>query len=285
MPLTLVITDVGLAALVNAQNTGTLPLVLSEVALGTGLWLPTSAATALQAEIKRIATVGGSAVADNTLHVTITDDSADAYALGEVGLYTDGGVLFAIYSDLDGITAKAADAMLLEAWDIVFTALPPGSVTVGATGFNNPPASETVAGVAKIATQAQVDAGVDDTSFLTPAKAAARYQTLSSAYESAELALATAVSVAHGLGVTPAWVEAVIRCKVADLGYSVGDEVDASAVQNGSGQISIAVWGNSTNIGCALQSTSSIEILPKSGAVGAAQITGSSWVLVLRAHA
>lgn len=168
--LQLIITDAGRQAIVDATNTGTLPVVLSQIALGTGKWSPDATANALQAEIKRVDTVGGLAVADDTIHVTCTDDSIDAYALGEFGLYTDGGVLFAIYSDLTGIADKAADALLLLAADVVLTSVPPGSVTVNGIGFSNPPATESAPGIAELATQAETDAGADDGRIVTPKK-------------------------------------------------------------------------------------------------------------------
>lgn len=174
--LPLIITDAGRQTIVDATNTGTLPVVLSQVALGTGTWSPDATATALQTELKRIDTVGGLAVADDTLHITITDDSADTYDLGEFGLYTNSGVLFAIYSTTTPITAKAADALLLLAADIILTSVPPGSVTVNGIGFSNPAATDTLAGIAEIATQAEVDTGTDDARFVTPLKAATRYQ-------------------------------------------------------------------------------------------------------------
>jgi hypothetical protein len=177
--LTLVITDAGRAAIVNETNMGALPVTLTEIGVGTGTWSPTPAATALQDELKRIAAVGGLAVADDVLHVTLTDASVDEYALGEFGIYTDSGILFAIYSDPAGITDKAADSMLLIAADVILTSINPGEVTVGAAGFNNPPATETVAGVAELATQAEATAGTDDVRIMTPftsKTAAAAYQ-------------------------------------------------------------------------------------------------------------
>ena len=168
--LQIIITDAGRQAIVDETNAATLPVTLTEVAVGTGRWSPDATATALQTELKRISTVGGLAVAPDTLHVTITDDSSDVYSLGEFGLYTDSGVLFAIYSDLNGITDKAADALLLIATDVVMTSVPPGSVTVNGVGFSNPSATEALAGVAEVATQTETDTGTDDTRIVTPQK-------------------------------------------------------------------------------------------------------------------
>jgi hypothetical protein len=61
------------------------------------------------------------------------------------------------------------------------------------------------------------------------------WRTLSGAYsfESAEqtIALSTVITVAHGLGVKPNHIRAVFRCKTAEAGWSVGDEIDYGAVQ------------------------------------------------------
>lgn len=175
--LPLIITDVGRQAIVDADNTGTLPITLSEIALGTGTWSPDATATSLSTEIKRLSTVGGLSVAADTLHITITDESTDTYALGEFGLYTDTGVLFAIYSDLAGITDKAADAMLLIAADTVLTTVPAGSVTVGAAEWTNPPATTTQQGVVELATDAEVAAGTDTARAVTPAALNSRVAT------------------------------------------------------------------------------------------------------------
>jgi hypothetical protein len=53
---------------------------------------------------------------------------------------------------------------------LVITGLPAGSVTVGDVTFDYPQATETVKGVAEIATTAEAQAGTDDTRMLTPKK-------------------------------------------------------------------------------------------------------------------
>ena len=48
-------------------------------------------------------------------------------------------------------------------------------------------------------------------------------------FESGEFAFGSAIyTVAHGLGGTPKTFSAIIRCKVAENGYSVGDEIDVT---------------------------------------------------------
>lgn len=163
--LNLIITDAGRAALVAPG--ATLPVVLNQVALGSGNWTPTAAATALNTEVKRVTAIGGSAAAD-TLHVTATDASSDTYTLREVGLYTADGVLFAIYAQSTPILTKAASTMVLLALDCVLTSIAPGSVTVGDANFSYPLASTGQAGVAPLATAAQLDAATAGALIVTP---------------------------------------------------------------------------------------------------------------------
>lgn len=156
------ITDAGRAALINAQNNGTVAFVLSQIGVSTQTIAGDLAGlTALPNERKRLATMAGDVVADDTLHMTIRDESADAYALRSFGLYASTGVLFAVYSQADPILEKSAAAMLLLAVDARLVALGTANVEFGPVGFTLPPASETVAGVVEIATDAEVDAGLD----------------------------------------------------------------------------------------------------------------------------
>ena len=156
------ITDAGRAALINAQNTGTVAFVLSQIGISAQpIAGDLAGLTALPNERKRLATMAGDVVADDTLHVTIRDESADAYALRSFGLYASTGVLFAVYSQADPILEKSAAAMLLLAVDARLVALGTANVEFGPAGFTLPPASETIAGVVEIATDAEVDAGLD----------------------------------------------------------------------------------------------------------------------------
>lgn len=156
------ITDAGRAALVNAQNNGTVAFVLSEIGVSAqAIAGDLARLTALPNERKRLATMAGDVVADDTLHVTIRDESADAYALRSFGLYASTGVLFAIYSQADPILEKSAAAMLLLAVDARLVALGTANVEFGPAGFTLPPANETIAGVVEIATDGEVDAGLD----------------------------------------------------------------------------------------------------------------------------
>jgi len=170
MPIEFILTNAGKAAIVAANNTGTNPVTINRVGVGSASWTPTAAATALQTEIKKITAIGGAAVADDTIHVTASDTSSDVYTVREIGLFLTDGTLLAVYSQSAAIITKGAETVALIAADLVITGLPAGSVTVGDVTFDYPQATETVKGVAEIATTAEAQAGTDDERMLTPLK-------------------------------------------------------------------------------------------------------------------
>lgn len=170
MSISLIITDAGRAEVINADNTGTGPVTLTEVALGTGIAASSPTQTALQAEFKRLNTISGLVVADDTIHVTVRDETNAEYSFSEFGIFTDSGTLFAVYSAPADIMQKAAASSLNMALDVVLGTLDANTVTFGDTNFTNPPASETVSGVSKAATQTETNTGMDDTKFVTPKK-------------------------------------------------------------------------------------------------------------------
>lgn len=172
--LTIVITDAGRAEHLNAQNTGAGPLEITEVQLGAGQYAVGEAnktQTELAEPIKSLATFAGMAVADDTLHVSIKDETDDAYRVGEFGLFTASGTLYAVYSqpaDQGWIIEKAAPSSLLLAVDIILDTLNATALSFGELEFVNPPASETVPGVLKVASEESITAGTDHRSAVTP---------------------------------------------------------------------------------------------------------------------
>jgi hypothetical protein len=169
MALQFVITNAGRAAI--AQVGGAIgPVTLTKIAIGSGGYTPLATRTALQTEIKRLDPSGSSVPVPGTIHLTAQDDSADSYSVKEIGLYTNNGVLFAIYSQTGVILTKGSTASALFALDFVMTNVPPGSVTVGDAGFSYAQANETRLGVLAIATTAEAQAGTIDTKIITPRK-------------------------------------------------------------------------------------------------------------------
>jgi hypothetical protein len=174
MAFDITITNAGRAALVNAANTGTLPVTISQFGLSTTAVVPNPALVALAGEFKRLPSLAGLVVADDTIHVTLRDSSADAYALRSIGLYLADGTLFAVYGQAGPILEKTAGSVALLSVDVIFADISAASITFGSTEFIIPPATETVQGVVELATQAETNTGTDDQRAVTPLKLAAR---------------------------------------------------------------------------------------------------------------
>lgn len=191
----IVITDAGLAEVVNAEQNGLGPVIISEVGYGTGKYTPTGDMTALKEEFKRLNTISGGAVGDNVVHLTARDTSADTYTVYEVGLYTESGKLFAVYSTTEPIIQKAPKAQSLLSIDIVVENFSPDSIAFGDTNFFNPPATTTTLGIVELATDSEVAEGTDATRVVTAKTLTARTATTS---RTGLVELATAAEVLAG---------------------------------------------------------------------------------------
>lgn len=163
------ITQAGIAALVNAQNNGTNAVLVTQIGVTDQAFTPSSTMTALPGESKRLATFSGQAVADDTIHITIRDDTTDAYALRGFGLYLQDGTLFAIYGQAVPIMEKSAQAMLLLSTDIRFVDVVATSITFGDSVWVNPPATTEVMGIVELATPTEAIDGTDPDRAMTPA--------------------------------------------------------------------------------------------------------------------
>lgn len=166
----MLVTNAGLAALVNAQQSGTLPITLSSVQFGSGKYTPTADQTQLQSSFKTLNTIAGGAIGDNVIHITVSDVSEDDYDVYEFGVFTSDNVLFAVYSQDTPIISKAAGSQALLAIDIVVADAGETDITVsGGTTFANPPATTDTAGVVKLATAAETKTGTEASKSVTPA--------------------------------------------------------------------------------------------------------------------
>lgn len=168
MPFTLTVTNAGRAALVNAAKDGTNAVRIASVGVSAAATTPNASTAALPGEIKRISAISGDAVAPDTIHVTVRDESSGVYAVRSIALYLADGTLFAAYGQSDVLVEKSAQAMLLLALDVRFADVAATSLTFGATDFLNPPATTEVQGVVELATDAEASAGTDDRRAVTP---------------------------------------------------------------------------------------------------------------------
>ncbi|EJR6461912.1 tail fiber protein [Escherichia coli] len=155
-------TDAGRQELVNANKTGTNKVEIVSVGLGSRYYVTSTSQTNITDEIKRLTTIGGKVVSPDTIHVTAKDDSKDEYVVHTIGLYTNKGTLFAVYSQEQAIINKASSTIALISSDIAIKTLDTKNITFGDIEFINPPATETVVGVARFANEQEIDAGTDD---------------------------------------------------------------------------------------------------------------------------
>lgn len=172
--LGLVITNAGLERFTAAQTSADIDLAITGIGLTDDDFLVAPTLTALPGEFKRLDTISGQTVGPNTVHLTIRDESSDTYHVTGFGLFLDDGTLFAVYGQAGTLVEKATASTILLALDLRF---PPGQVadiTFGDANFLYPPATETVKGVAELASQAEVDIGTDHQRIVTPLTLAQR---------------------------------------------------------------------------------------------------------------
>lgn len=166
--LDVIVTDAGIQEMINAEATGTDKVTLSTIKLGNDIFTPTTATTDIGNVVQTITAVGGTQVSDHVIHVTGADNSSEAYKVYSFGVYTDKGTLFAVASSSSPILEKVELSQALLAVDIFISNGNPSVIEFGDTNFTNPPASQTSAGVVRLATDTEAAAAADSTIALTP---------------------------------------------------------------------------------------------------------------------
>ncbi|WP_253258027.1 phage tail protein [Sphingobium sp. SA916] len=161
MALTFIVTNAGRAALVNAANTGTAPVTITQVGLTATAVTPTLATAALPGEFKRLATLSGDVVADDTIHLIVRDESGDVFTVRSLAMYLADGTLFGIYGQASVLIEKSAQAMMLLGIDVKFEDIAATTITFGNANFLNPPATSERMGVVELSTLAETIAGLD----------------------------------------------------------------------------------------------------------------------------
>lgn len=167
--LTLIITNAGRAALVDAEGGGSAAVRIAEVGLTASVITPAPTLTALPGEFKRIDSIAGLPVGDDTVHLVIRDSSTDTYTSRAIALYLEDGTLFAVYGQADPILGKAEVSTFLLAVDLRFLPGEAELIEFGDTNFLNPPATEETMGVAYLATIVEALAGAVSNKIITPA--------------------------------------------------------------------------------------------------------------------
>jgi hypothetical protein len=222
------ITAAGYAALRNAQGNGTNAVVVATAGLTSTAF---ASGDAVPSEVKRVATIAGGATAADTIHVTISDTSGDAYSIRGFGLYLTDGTMLGSYGQADVIVEKSAQAAMLLAVDIQFADIDATQITFGDTNFSNPQATTERLGVVELATDDETTTGTDSTRVITPKSLLAALNArlgagAPSTFVKSLLASATALAFRAALGLKSA--------STFDVGSGKGLDADLLDGQDGS---------------------------------------------------
>lgn len=165
----LIVTNGGIAAIRNAQATGTNAVRIASVRIGSGKWSPTGAATALKTPIKSYTAIAGGTIGDNVIHVEALDQSTDAFTAYEVGVFLADGTMLAVASSTTPILVKAAGSQAMLAVDIVISDIGTTTFVFPSASFLVPVATTEIQGIVELATVAEGLAGTDIYRAMTPA--------------------------------------------------------------------------------------------------------------------
>lgn len=226
-----VITTAGRQAIINAQETGTNAVQIAKIGVGTGRYTPSENQTALQAQIKQLDIIEGGTAGDNSIHVAYEDDSTDAYAVYEFGLFLTDGTLFAVYSSNNLLIQKTESSTALLAVDIALVDIDVENITFGDVSFTTAAATTTQAGVIEIATASEVTAGDSNQLAITPQNIKALTAT---ATRAGLVELATNAEATAGTdtvrAVPPAGVKAAIDDRLATDAETITGTDDTKTV-------------------------------------------------------
>ncbi len=193
----LTVTTAGLDALVDAQNGDTDPIVIAELGLASASFTAAPTLEGLPHEFKRIDAIAGTSASETVIHMVAQDSSTDVYSVYGIGLFLADGTLFAAYAQEEPIVNKVSIASFLIAFDIAFLDAVDVAIEFGDASFVYPPATETVKGVAEIATDAEADAGVDDQRIMTPKKVKRVLDALAAVLTAAQAAFEATITAAQ----------------------------------------------------------------------------------------
>jgi hypothetical protein len=247
MKLPITITQQGLQALVDAEAGTTNKVTIAELGLSNTTFIMAPTLTDLPGEFKRISSVAGESVSETVVHLVATDDLPETYVVQGVGLFLDNGVLFGVYSQKpeDGpLFEKSEAATFLFAVDITFSAGQAAFIQFGDANFIYPPASETVKGVAYLATQDEVNAGTEPEKIVTPKTLAGKLGAL--AYiPIAQKGAANGVATLDATGkVPPSQLPAVDSIDT----YTVASQAEMLALPAGPGDFALRTDLNKTYV-------------------------------------
>lgn len=233
-----------------------------------------------QQVVRQLGSVAGSLIAAQT------SAGVDVFTVDEKGnVVTNGGNWNTGHLSLGG------NHIWVEAGILRIKTSTPSSATdgsaVGAVAADNSITNAKLADVATQTFKGRTTAGTGDPEDLTVAQAKALLGLTWA--ESGELAATagTIVDFSHGLGALPKEFHAVLRCKTAEGGYAVGDEIHMGwFTATGTVEAGTQVYADATKVYCRL-AQDGLTLLNASGVYyGAGSgLTSTNWRIVLRARA
>lgn len=163
MALNLITTTAGRAAILAGVAGGTL-IQVDDVQVSQVHQSVSISTTALASVHKTLTDVVGSvrpAGSGHALHVVIRDDSTDSYTIRALSLRLSDTTALMVYSQTDPIAVKASGSSLHLAIDLTIDADTAATITFGDTDYALPAASTDNAGIAELATLAEIATGTD----------------------------------------------------------------------------------------------------------------------------
>lgn len=222
LPIT--ITTAGLQALINAQNTGVSNVVIAALGVCPNQVAITAATTVIPGELKRLGGVAGMVTAEDTIYVSAADQTQDTYTVRTIALYLTDGTLFAGYSQAAPLVEKAGPSQAVLEASIKLTAPLAEVIEFTGGGWVNPPASETVTGVLRLATVDEALAGVNHSRAVTPkglkAVTAAMMAAIQATLDQVVQALAGKANNGHQHGAGDVITGTFNEARIPDLGQN-----------------------------------------------------------------
>lgn len=250
LALTITMTAAGLARFTAAQLGDAIDLSISSVGLTDAVFVVAPTLDALPGEFRRLDTVSGEAVGNNIVHMTMRDEAPVGYTARGFGLFLADGTLFAVYGQADLLFEKSPLTTFLAAIDIAFPTADIDRLTFGNANFLNPPATETKPGVARIASDADMTAGTNDTRYVTPKRLFARLAAALAGYiPLASRGVANGVATLAADGYVPAEQSRVWRVngKAGDVRLNAND-VGAAPVERSISGTGLAKLGGRLDV-------------------------------------
>lgn len=222
-------------------------------------------------------------VTSTKLHQLVDDATFDAAAADGSTLEVSAGALRIKDAGVTGDKLSATVAIPTGA-TAVTQAADTDTTAVATCAFAK--AEADAAQTAAIAASCQRASNLSDVASASTARTNLGLTSFASAsfYTSADqtFTASSTITVAHGLGLVPKLWKATIRCKTAEHGYSIGDELSVDFI-GGDATSLVNAGVNATNFFFVVY-PSGVRIINKSS-FGIATATPANWALVFRAIA